>query len=430
MAEGLGPTTNNSSCALCHFQPVGGWGEQRVTRYGYMNANGQFAPTDPLGDTLWQHVVVTGDDDCAEVIPPEANHSALRITMGSTGYGLIEAIPDEAILAVRDAQPIEIRGIERWVASIEDGPDDPPRLGKFGWKAQQATVLAFSAEAASAEMGITTWLVQEEPPPNGNLDLLEVCDEVADPETGVDVEGFDYLGAITDFQRLMAAPPRTPPSGMSGELIMEEIGCTQCHVPTFTTSDHDTLEDVLRNQTTHPYTDFLVHDMGQAGDGIQDGPVEEWWMKTPPLWGLSVQLVSWHDGRCAQVNISDRIRCAIVEHDAPGSQASTSALAFAALSLEEQDQVVNFLMSLGRRAFDTNRDGAVRRHDVLVPGIGLLDCLGSSPSPDEPCSVHDHDGDGLVDVHELDVLPLAWDDIVTDCNGNGQWGYSRHRLGL
>ena len=89
-AEGLGPTTNNSSCALCHFQPVGGWGEQRVTRFGYMNANGQFSPTDPLGDTLWQHVGVTEDENCREVIPPEANHSALRITIGSTGFARLK----------------------------------------------------------------------------------------------------------------------------------------------------------------------------------------------------------------------------------------------------------------------------------------------------------------------------------------------------
>ena len=421
LASGLGPTTNNTSCSACHFQPVGGWGEQRVTRYGYMDENGEFSPVDPLGDTLWQHVNETGNDDCRELIPPESNHFSLRVTTGATGYGLIEAIPDDAILKIRDAQPADIRGIERWIDSIDGDPGDPPRIGRFGWKAQQATILAFSAEAASAEMGVTTWLVQQEPAPNGDLDLLEACDDVPDPETGIDVEGFDYLGAITDFQRFMAPPPRIPASGMEGELILDSIGCTGCHVPTYMTGSPAGLEEALQNKPVHAYSDFLLHDMGEAGDGIQDGPVEEQWMRTSPLWGLAIQPTSWHDGRCAQVVPEDRIHCAIIEHAAAGSQASESVFAFANLSQGDQDLVVDFLLSLGRRPFDADRDGSVRRLDLLMDGIGLFDCLGSSPSPNDPCAVHDHDGDGLVDVHELDVLPLAWDDIVTDCNGNGQW---------
>lgn len=429
-SEGLGPTTNNTSCGACHFKPVGGWGEQRVTRYGFMSEDGQFSPIDPGGDTLWQHVGVTGVDDCREVIPNESNHFSLRVTTGATGYGLIEAIPDQALLAVRDLQPPDIRGIERWVDSIDSAPGDPARIGRFGWKAQEATVLAFSADAASAEMGVTTWLVQQEPAPNGDMELLDACDDVPDPETGVEVEGFDYLGAVTDFQRFMAPPPRIPASGMAGEAIMDTIGCTACHVPTLMTGSQLELEDALRNKPVHAYSDFLLHDMGEAGDGIQDGPVEETWMRTSPLWGLAIQPTSWHDGRCAQLNSADRIRCAISEHAAAGSQAVNSATAFASLPQQEQDLLIEFLLSLGRRPFDADRDGVVLRSDLQGESSGFLSCFGSSPGPDDPCTVHDHDGDGQVDEGDLDMLPAAWDDIETDCNANGQWDVRDLVLGV
>ncbi|MCH2134786.1 MAG: hypothetical protein MK116_13675 [Phycisphaerales bacterium] len=428
--EGLGPTINNTSCALCHANPVGGWGEQRVTRFGQVDDQGEFTPTDPLGDTLWQHVAATGGDDCREVIPPEANHFTLRLTTGSTGYGLIEAITEKDILAIRDAQDESIRGIARWVQSREDPPDAAPRLGRFGWKAQEATILAFSADAASAEMGITTWLVESEPPPNGDWDLLADCDEVPDPETGVEVEGFDYLGAVTDFQRFMSPPPRIPATGMLGEVIFEQVGCSQCHAPQFTTPDDATLEAALRGQVIEPYSDFLLHDMGAAGDGVQDGPVEEQWMRTPPLWGQAIQRNLWHDGRCSQAAIEDRLRCAIAAHGEPGSQGLASVAAFDALSSGDQGLLLSFLSSLGRRPFDVDRDASVGVADLVqVPG-GFLDCLESSPGPDDPCAVHDHDGDGLVGLLDLEALPLAWDDLVVDCNGNGQWDVRDIALGL
>ena len=429
-SEGLGPNFNNTSCGLCHFNPVGGWGEQRVTRFGFVDEQGEFTPTDPLGDTLWQHVVLPDSVECLEYIPDEANHSSLRITIGSTGFGLIEAIPDEAILAVRDQQDDSVRGIVRWVHSLEDPIDAPPRLGRFGWKAQQATILAFSAEAASSEMGVTTWLFPEESPPNGDWDLLEICDEIPDPETGIDVEGFDYLNLITDFQRFMAPPPRMPEGGMTGEMIFQDLGCAQCHTTQFITPDDPALESALRNQVIQPYSDFLLHDMGAGGDGIQDAEAEESWMRTPPLWGQTLQLGLWHDGRCSQPSIEDRIRCAITAHGESGSQGVTSAAAFEALTREDQSLLVDFLSSLGRRPFDANRDAKVGIADLLqVPG-GFLYCLESTPGPDDPCAIHDYDSDGVVGIEDLDVLALAWDYLIIDCNENGQWDIRDIALGM
>ncbi|MBG84256.1 MAG: hypothetical protein CMJ40_06905 [Phycisphaerae bacterium] len=421
VASGLGPTVNNDSCGLCHAHPLGGWGMQRVTRFGFMDEMGEFMPLDPLGDTLWQHVLVVDGEDCAEEIPAEVNHSARRITLGSGGFGLIEAIPSEQILKVQSTQTPGIQGIVHWVDSIEDSHGSPPRIGRFGWKAQEATILAFSAKAASDEMGITTWLVQQEPPPNGDVDQLLQCDDVPDPETGIDVEGFDYLSAITDFQRFMAPPPRAPASGMRGELIMDQIGCSSCHVPAFTTSVSQDLEEALRGKMIQPYSDFLLHDMGAAGDGIEEGEAQEWWMKTTPLWGLAAQPASWHDGRCSEEEIHDRLLCAITQHGASGSQAVASVEAFESLSPDSRNDLLNFLASLGRRPFDVDRDAHIGRYDFTSPSDGFSTCYGKPVAPDDPCAIHDHDSDGMIGIADLNSLALAWDDLKTDCNENGQW---------
>ncbi|MCH2154340.1 MAG: hypothetical protein MK089_13455, partial [Phycisphaerales bacterium] len=117
-------------------------------------------------------------------------------------------------------------------------------------------------------------------------------------------------------------------------------------------------------------------------------------------------------------------------HASPGSQAMDSASAFALLSQEEQNLLIEFLLSLGRRPFDADRDGSVLRSDLLGNTSGFLQCFGTTAGPDDPCTVHDHDGDGVVDEQDLDVLPLAWDDIETDCNGNGQWDVRDLALGV
>ncbi len=421
VASGLGPTINNQSCGLCHGHPFGGWGMQRVTRFGFMDSTGEFQPVDPLGDTLWQHVLVVDGEECAEQIPADVNHFSLRITTGSGGYGLIEAIDEADLLETQALQDSDLRGIVHWIDSIEDPEGSEARVGKFGWKAQEATILAFSAKAASDEMGVTTWLVPSEPPPNGDLDQLDQCDDVADPETGVDVEGFDYLSAITDFQRFMSPPPRAPASGMRGELIMDQIGCTACHTPHYTTSVSNELEAALRGKVIRPYSDFLLHDMGAAGDGIQEGQAEEWWMKTTPLWGLSSQPASWHDGRCAQLDMTARLSCAISAHGSPGSQALESVDAFHSLPSGSQEDLLAFLGSLGRRPFDVDRDGHVGRFDLISGLHGFADCFGMKVTPDDPCSIHDHDADGEIDVDDLESLANAWDEIKTDCNDNGQW---------
>ena len=265
---GLGPIFNKSSCGNCHNNPVGGPGSQTVTRFGHLGKKGGFDPLAELGGSLLQAEAIS--DECAEVIPAGVNVTSLRVTNGALAYGLVEAISDEDLLANRDAQPEAQRGEAHMVSNFED-PTDELHVGRFGWKAQVASVLTFSSDAAQNEMGLSNRFLPFDNAPNGDEDVLADCDTVADPEDGPDADGYDFIDRVTDFQRLLAPPPQTPQFGMQGEILFNDIGCAVCHTPTFTTADNPEIESPLRNVVIRPYSDFLLHDMGVAGDGIEQG---------------------------------------------------------------------------------------------------------------------------------------------------------------
>ncbi|MDG1136810.1 MAG: di-heme oxidoredictase family protein, partial [Phycisphaerales bacterium] len=176
---GLGPIFNKTSCANCHNNPVGGPGSQTVTRFGFIGKKGGFDPLADLGGSLRQAEAIS--EDCAEVIPPEANVIAMRVTNSALAFGLIEAISDASLLAIRDAQPEAQRGQAHMVSNFEGSPEEL-HVGRFGWKAQVASVLTFSADAAQNEMGLSNRFLPFDNAPNGNMELLANCDTIADPE--------------------------------------------------------------------------------------------------------------------------------------------------------------------------------------------------------------------------------------------------------
>ena len=411
--EGLGPGFNQTSCASCHNAPVGGAGAQMVTRFGRMDKKGGFDPLAELGGSLLQANAI--GNNCQEVVPGGANVTALRVTPGALGYGLIEAIPDAAILAVRDAQPASMRGAARIGIPIEGGPE---RVGRFGWKAQLATIMSFSADASLEEMGITSALLPVENAPQGDWANVEACDEVDDPEEPF-VDGVSFTQAITDFQRYLAAPPQMPRSGMSGEAIFIQTDCAVCHHVAFTTRDDNDLEGVLRNVTIQPYSDWLLHDMGAAADGIADGTAGIREMRTPPLWGVRRRSPMWHDGRVAGGTFETRVREAIALHGAAGSEGIEAAAKFDALSAGEQAQLIHFLDSLGKAEFDATGDDIVDIDDFFAAD-GLLVCSMQDNiiHPDDACAVHDHDADGAVTAADLVFYVESLEDVA-DCDGNG-----------
>jgi CxxC motif-containing protein (DUF1111 family) len=427
VADGLGPVFNKSSCGNCHNNPVGGTGSISVTRFGTVN-KGVFDPLDALGGSLLQ---VSGiSDTCLEVIPKEATIVTPRITNGMMGYGLVEAIPDSALLANRDAQLTDIKGVAHMVSAFEDDPKTPPNshVGRFGWKAQVPTMLTFAADAALNEMGLTNRFILGENAPNGNEVLLAECDAVADPEDSADQDGFEFIDRVTHFQRYLGFAPQTPKSGMTGETIFNNLRCGECHTASFTTSNDAGLEDAIRNKTIRPYSDFLLHQMGQSGDPIHQGAGEPGMVKTPPLWGLRVRTPIWHNGSIADEDFPTRMNAAILLHDDGNnqSQGRFSVALYNNLSAQEKNRLYDFLFSLGRMEFD--HDVTLENQIDLFDFLGLAECYtgagvsyaGKGENPmDLPCAVSDIDQDSDVDLDDFQSFLLAYVGPRRDCNGNG-----------
>jgi hypothetical protein len=413
---GAGPGFNKSNCGSCHGTGtiIGGPGVIQVTLFG-ADDKGSFVGLEHLGGPLFQ--LNSNSTECQEEIPPEATIVINRVTNGSMAYGLIEAIPDADLYALEDPMDLDGDGISGRVHVVEalEAPG-VPRAGRFGWKAQIATVLTFSADAAVGEMGFTNRLIPDETAPNGDGTLLGECDSVADPEDGPDANGLLFIDRVTFFQRDLAPPPQTPRSGMAGQTIFNDIGCASCHTPTFTTPNDPALEEALRDREFHPYSDFLLHSMGLLTDGIRQGDASETEMRTPPLWGLRWRDPMLHDGRAAGGTFITRTTMAIAEHG-PFGEGADSAAAFAALSEPDKAALFRFLDSLGRNEFDFNGDESVDLGDFQA----FMACYqaGAAVTPEDPCAIGDIDQDGDVDLDDADYFLQAWDGTSTDCNENG-----------
>ncbi|MBL8752137.1 MAG: hypothetical protein JNK15_02450 [Planctomycetes bacterium] len=412
-AEGRGPIFNQTSCASCHNNPVGGAGSQFVTRFGFTDGKGNFDPLAALGGSLLQAQAI--NVACQEVIPAAANTTALRVTPSALGMGLVEAIPD-AVIAARETNPpsANVSGRAHWVTPLET-PSGPQRVGRFGWKAQVATTLTFSGDAAQNEIGLSNRLVPFDNAPNGNAALLAAWDTVADPEDGPDVNGQHYIDRITDFQRYLAAPPQTPKSGLDGEAIFTAVGCADCHVAAYTTANDPALEPALRNKVIKPYSDFLVHDMGTAADFIEHAPVTGNELRTPSLWGVRNRDPLWHDGRVVGGTLQSRILGSngiIALHGAFGSEAAPSANAFNALSAGDKQKVVAFLDSLGRAEFDWDGNNALDLADLNAFRVNM----GGPFTANSPQAVFDVNQDGYVNYTDLTVFATVYE---VDCNNNG-----------
>lgn len=332
-ATGLGPIFNDVSCAACHRAPaVGGASGRTVTRFGHI-ADDAFDPLAALGSSLLQDRSVNGVP--RETIPTEANVVARRVTTPVFGAGLIEAIPDSTIVAGTLApKPPGIRGR---VSVVTDATTGALRIGRFGWKAQHASLLAFSADAYASEMGITNRFFPDENAPNGNSAAIArfndgVLDDVTDP-----VDGRTGTDRLADYMRFLAAPPRAPAntSALAGEQRFTALGCASCHTPTLTTGRHPVA--ALSEKTVALYSDLLLHDMGALGDGIVQGTAGARDMRTAPLWGLRTRDALLHDGRAHTPD------AAIRAHD---GEAAPIRDAYLRLADAERQQLLDFLNTL------------------------------------------------------------------------------------
>lgn len=334
VASGLGPIFNDISCANCHTSPaIGGSSGQLETRFGRMD-KGTFDPLTELGGTLLQNRAI--DPAVLERIPREATVIAERKALPLFGLGLIEAIEDKDIQDLVKRKKAD--GVLGRAALIKDVTTGEMRVGRFGWKARQATLLAFAADAYLNEIGITNRYFPTENAPNGNQKLLAEFDHVASPQDKVDpATGKAGIDRFTDFMRLLAppAPPRVTAEVHLGWDVFIHIGCTECHVPTLYTGTNQI--EALNRKPVMLFSDLLLHDMGSLNDGIAEADALPNEMETTPLWGLRWAAPYLHDGRAPTV--AD----AILAHD---GESAASRDRFNKLPAAQQHQLVDFLNSL------------------------------------------------------------------------------------
>jgi CxxC motif-containing protein (DUF1111 family) len=331
---GLGPIFNGSSCAACHSAgAIGGASAITVTRFG-RTVDGKFDALDHLGGSLLQDKAI--DPEVQERVPAEANVVARRLSTPLFGAGLIEAIPDAEILL--SAQRRRPDGVVGRAALVNDVASGKTRVGRFGWKAQQATLLSFAGDAYLNEMGVTSRLFPTENAPNGNQALLAKWDKVPDVEDSVDpATGTSDIDHAADFMRLLAPPPPLRPtaSALAGGRVFDRINCTACHTPVLFTGSSPVA--ALAFKPVPLFSDLLLHDMGTLGDGIEQAPAKATELRTAPLWGLRARGPFLHDGRATTVDQ------AIRAHEGQGAPSRNR---YNALGAAERQQLLDFLSTI------------------------------------------------------------------------------------
>jgi CxxC motif-containing protein (DUF1111 family) len=342
-----------TACADCHQNPVTG-GPSQITeiRAGHTDANGNFVnPTIVINDglnTITGRSIVNDRAICPqaqEQLPATENIRALRAVLNTLGDGFVEAIDDATLQAIADAQPGQSGGLihgEAVPVAIFEAPGQT-RIGRFGWKDQHGSILSFSADAYVNEMGITNRLRMK--------DATSVCKTTTDPEDTPDQLGLAGIDHFAQFIRGTLVPPRDPAlvgtsDVVAGEAVFDHLSCSTCHVKAIPTvapgtvlnGGTFTVPDALGNKIIHPFSDFLLHDVG-AGDGIvQGGPADTAnKLRTTPLWGLHEKSRFMHDLK------SFSTQDAILRHKGEAARARKS---FEELDPKQRNQILLFLQSL------------------------------------------------------------------------------------
>jgi CxxC motif-containing protein (DUF1111 family) len=335
--EGLGPAFNGTSCAACHNVPaIGGAGTIAEMRAGRRDASGRFQTFDATGETLF-HLFSIPTHGCQAIVPPEANVFARRVPIPLFGAGLVEAIPDDTIAALEDPSDRDRDGVSGRAARIVDAETGERRIGRFGWKAQHATLLTFGADAYRNEMGITNDVFSVEVAFGVSAERMRACDRIGDPEDIRDrVTQRRGIDNFASFMRFLGPVGRDGSSELTraGEQAFAAIGCATCHHPVLMTGPSS--NPLFDRKPVALFSDLLLHDVG-TGDGIVQGPAEEEEIRTPALWGLRLRRPLLHDGTAATAE--DAVR----RH---AGEADLARRGFEQLSDSDRAALLAFLRSL------------------------------------------------------------------------------------
>ncbi len=332
--EGLGPLYNGERCSACHDSPaVGGGGTQVLVLKATRFADGRCdALREMGGDNIQLRAteLLLAHGLGPERVPAEATDSGYVTAPPLFGLGLIEAVPDSVLERLADPEDRDGDGISGRLPRLADGS-----TARFGRKGDAASVMGFIDTALRFELGLTTPENPVEETRNG-IPVPPEADPMPEPE--MDAQG---LGLLTDYVRFLGAPSPEEPVGSAGDTVrrgreaFDVAGCATCHVARLATGPSDI--EALGFKALSPYSDLLVHDMGEGEGDVCGADVAPGEYRTPPLWGLRHRSRYMHDG------LSTDLLDAIARH---GGEGAASRDAFEALSESDRALLLRFLASL------------------------------------------------------------------------------------
>jgi Di-haem oxidoreductase, putative peroxidase len=391
VADGLGPRMNLDGCAGGHSQPATGGTSPSVNPQVAFASNNGGIDTVPFFITsngpvrearfkfnldgsrdggVHNTATITGRAGATGCVLAQPNFDTqyannnliFRIPTPVFGAGLIEQIPDSVILANQAAnantkKQLGIKGHPNLVVSgrtmtgSTNNNGNDGTIARFGWKAQNQTLLLFSGEAYNVEMGITNELFQQEREQDSKCQYVTVPNDVTDTEATTTPAGLNAIEKFAFFQRFLAPPtpsldtPGGATSISNGQSLFMSTGCALCHTPTLTTGP-STVE-ALRYKSVNLFSDILVHAMGPGlADNIVQGEAQGDEFRTAPLWGLGQRIFFLHDGR--YTDLIEAIRAHKSAGDATFGPSEANAVIdnFNKLPEGKKQDLLNFLRSL------------------------------------------------------------------------------------
>ncbi len=375
--SGLGPTFNANSCASCHSQPATGGSSPSPSSQQNPAPNPQIAVAhlDGATNTVPSFITANGpvrearfksDSDVHDLFTVSGRSDAVGCTLAQPnfaqqlergnvsfriptplfGLGLVENTPDSALQANLALNPTgkSLMGIAgTFNLSGNDGT-----ITRFGWKAQNKSLLMFAGEAYNVEIGVSNELFPNERTTGpgceydaGPKDSTNILNPNNNSTTGTASDMSSDIVNFAAFMRLTAPPaPATPTvSTQNGQTMFTRIGCSLCHSPSLTTAA--SVFTGMGNVTYHPFSDFAVHHMGAGlADGVTQGGAGPDQFRTAPLWGVGQRFFFLHDGRTSD------LLAAIRAHAGSGSEANSVISIFNSLNSSQIQDILNFLRSL------------------------------------------------------------------------------------
>ena len=384
--SGLGPTFNGNSCAMCHAQPAVGGSSPGLASPQNSVPNPQLALATEYHATNTVPSFITASGPVREarfisdggvhglftiegridapgcVLPQPAfaqqlqNHNVIfRIPTPVFGLGLVENTPDTVLQANLAANP-HLKAAFGIGGSFNTSGNDGT-ITRFGWKAQNKSLLMFAGEAYNVEMGVSNELFPNERSAVAGCvfnstpeDATNITDPTSGSNTGTASGMSSDIVNFAAFMRLSAPPaPVTSFSSVSeqtGQSVFNTVGCALCHSSSLTTAA--SIFTGMSGVTYHPFSDFAIHHMGSnLADGITQGQAGPDEFRTAPLWGLGQRLYFLHDGRTSDLMQAIQAHgCASPGNQNCGSEAQAVVRNFNALSSTARQDLLNFLRSL------------------------------------------------------------------------------------